>query len=212
LCTAADDGKHYLRLYDVRRKDGKRPLQHIQLDTLYVDPEHEPREGEVTAVRFSPDGLLLAVARSDDELHVYDSRFMGRSREPMSRFLHWEEECCLSGDKWGIVDAVWVDGWCGRGMGVVSGGSDGEVPSHAFSPARSLIRHHFLFVLKKKAAFVFGTCADQTTISRMARSLHGQTPTLATSPWAIRTTAKSHLSCGCCTTIQTMLSNSWIFP
>ncbi|KAH9969113.1 WD40-repeat-containing domain protein [Russula dissimulans] len=127
LCTAADEGKHHLRLYDVRRKDGRRPLQHIQLDTLYVDPEHESCEGEVTAVKFSRDGLLLAVARSDDELHVYDSRFMGRSREPMSRFLHWEEDCCLSGDTWGIVDAVWVDGWCGRGMGVVTGGSDGCV-------------------------------------------------------------------------------------
>ena len=68
---------------------------------------------------------MLAVTRSDDELHIYDSRFMGRSGEPMARYLHWEDDCCV-GDKWGVVDAVWVDGWCGRGFGVVTGGSDGE--------------------------------------------------------------------------------------
>ncbi|KAF8481034.1 WD40-repeat-containing domain protein [Russula ochroleuca] len=131
LCTAARDGTNFLRLYDIRRKDGQRPLQTIQLDTFFIGQDSsaqlEPREGEVRAVSFSPDGLLLAVSRSDDELHIYDSRFMGRDREPMRRFLHWEEDCCLGGDRWGIVDAVWVDGWCGRGLGVVTGGSDGCV-------------------------------------------------------------------------------------
>jgi WD40 repeat protein len=104
-------------------------MQEIRLDPLNVGPgtsQSEPREGEVRAVSFSPDGLLLAVARTDDELHVYDSRFMGRSGEPMRRFLHWGDDCCPGGDRWGIVDAVWVDGWCGRGLGVVTGGSDGE--------------------------------------------------------------------------------------
>jgi hypothetical protein len=83
----------------------------------------------VTAVSFSPDGLLLAVARSDDEVHVYDTRFMGQGREPLRRFLHWGDNCCMAGDEWGVVDAVWVDGWCGRGLGIVTGGSDGEFSS-----------------------------------------------------------------------------------
>ena len=87
----------------------------------------ESRDGEVRAISFSPDGLLLAIARSDDELHIYDSRFMGRSREPMRRYLHWGDDYCLGGDRWGIVDAVWVDGWCGKGLGVITGGSDGEI-------------------------------------------------------------------------------------
>ena len=128
------DSSHSLRLYDVGRKNGQSPVQEIRLDSFYVGPgrsQVESRESEVRAVSFSPDGLLLAVARSDDELHVYDSRFMGRSREPMRRFLHWGEDCCLGGDRWGIVDAVWVDGWCGRGLGVVTGGSDGEILSKA---------------------------------------------------------------------------------
>ena len=122
-------------------------MQEIPLDAFNVGPDSsqsEPREGEVGAVSFSPDGLLLAVARSDDELHIYDSRFMGRSREPMRRFLHWGEDCCSVGDRWGIIDAVWVDGWCGRGLGVVTGGSDGERFDHML--ISSLIAYIPVFV------------------------------------------------------------------
>lgn len=157
LCTAAYDYTHSLRLYDVRRKNGQRPVQEIQLDPFDI----EPREGEVTAVTFSPDGLLLAVARSDDELHLYDSRFMGRHREPMRRFMHWGEDCCMGGDRWGIADAVWVDGWCGRGLGVVTGGSDGEIFILYLLLACSIIN---LFC-SRKVAFVFGMYAGRRTIS-----------------------------------------------
>ncbi len=155
----------------------------------------ESRDGEVRAISFSPDGLLLAVARSDDELHIYDSRFMGRSREPMRRFLHWGDDCCLGGDRWGIVDAVWVDGWCGKGLGVITGGSDGEI----FITILRLLARRFIIslCLCKKAAFVSGMYAGRPTISRMAKYSHGQTPTLATSPSANPTTMKNHSSCGC---------------
>jgi hypothetical protein len=133
-------------VYDVRRKDGQHPTQSITLDTFFAGartglPQVESHEGEVRAVSFSPDGLLLAISRSDDELHIYDSRFMGRSREPMRRYLHWGDDCCVGGDKWGIVDAVWVDGWCGRQQGVITGGSDGEISklnASACSPIQSL--------------------------------------------------------------------------
>jgi hypothetical protein len=109
------------------------------LDTFFAgsvsgSPQPESRDGEVKAVSFSPDGLLLAISRGDDELHIYDSRFMGRSREPMRRFLHWGDDCCLGGDRWGIVDAVWVDGWCGKGLGVITGGSDGEISNPLTHP------------------------------------------------------------------------------
>ncbi len=90
----------------------------------------------MTVAGFSPDGILLAVARSDDELHVYDSRFMGRTSEPMFRFLHRDDDCCV-GDKWGIVDAVWVDGWCRKGYGVITGGTDGASLSNT-APRLSL--------------------------------------------------------------------------
>ncbi|KAI9445360.1 WD40-repeat-containing domain protein [Lactarius indigo] len=138
ICTAGPIcGAHSLRIYDVRRRNGQEPIQHIQLDTFDSgSPEHEPHatEDQVTTASFSSDGVLLAIARSDDELHIYDSRFVGRSAEPMARYLHWDDDCCI-GDKWGIVDAVWVDGWCGRGFGIITGGADGCV--RFWDPRRS---------------------------------------------------------------------------
>lgn len=129
LCTAGPDpGVHGMNIYDVRRRDGQHPIHQVHFDSF--DPLSFSRtgsyEGEVTTASFSPDGLLLAITRSDDELQIFDSRFMGHSAGPMARYLHWEDDCCVGG-KWGIVDAVWVDGWCGRGFGVITGGSDGCV-------------------------------------------------------------------------------------
>jgi WD40 repeat protein len=153
LCTAAHDGVHFLRIYDVHRKNGQRAVQEVQLDSFYPNfPRPTAREGEVTAVSFSPDGLLLAVARSDDAVHVYDSRFMGQGLEPLRRFLHWGDNCCMAGDEWGVVDAVWVDGWCGRGLGIVTGGSDGEFSSLTSPP------YSFLFLVYAKRLRSFLGC------------------------------------------------------
>lgn len=141
-----------MSIYDVRRKDGKHPIHQVQFDAF--DPMSSPQpvshEGEVTTVSFSPDGLLLAVTRSDDELQIFDSRFMGHSAEPMARYLHWEDDCCIGG-KWGIVDAVWVDGWCGRGFGVITGGSDGEA---AFSALALSVNLHLLSFCARLCAFL----------------------------------------------------------
>ncbi|KAH9043653.1 WD40-repeat-containing domain protein [Lactarius pseudohatsudake] len=138
ICTVGpDSGTHSLRVYDVRRRNGQEPIQHIRLGTFdsgSPEPGSHANEDQVTTASFSPDGILLAVARSDDELHIYDSRFMGRRAEPMARYLHWDDDCCI-GDKWGIVDAVWVDGWCGRGFGIITGGADGCV--RFWDPRRS---------------------------------------------------------------------------
>jgi len=164
------------------------------LDPFCVAPgasgsQPNPPEDEVKAVSFSPDGLLLAVARSDDELHVYDSWFMGSSREPMERFVHWGEDCFLGG----IIDAVWVDGWCGRGLGVVTGGSDGEV-----SPQAHLLTCSYLpSVFAPKVASASGMYAGRPTIFRTARCLRDQILTSAISPSANLTREKNRSSCGC---------------
>jgi hypothetical protein len=96
----------------------------------------------VRAVSFSSGGLLLAVAYSDNELYIYDSWFMGGGKKPMERFLHWKENCSLDGDVWGIVDAVWIDRWCGRKLGVVIGGSDGKHFHHILIAHSSYIYIH----------------------------------------------------------------------
>ena len=148
LCTATHDGGHLLRIYDVHRRNGQHATQEVQLDHFHAD-FLQSQEGEVTAVNFSPDGLLLAIARSDDEVHVYDSRFMGQDIGPMRRFLHWGDDYCMAGDKWGVVDAVWVNGWCGRGLGIVTGGSDGE-----FSSLTSLRIHLSSCICKRLRSFL----------------------------------------------------------
>ena len=147
-----------MNIYDVRRKDGQHPIHQIQLNPFDPKPHSgsESHEGEVTTVSFSPDGLLLAVTRSDDELQIFDSRFMGRSTEPMARYLHWEDDCGV-GEKWGIVDAVWVDGWCGRGFGIITGGSDGEARS--LIPCLRSSARIFTFIFLCKVACVSGTHA-----------------------------------------------------
>lgn len=141
-----------MSIYDVRRKDGQHPIHQVQLATFDPTsfPQSTSQEGEVTTASFSPDGLLLAVARSDDELQIFDSRFMGHSAEPMARYLHWEDDCCV-GAKWGIVDAVWVDRWCGRGFGVITGGSDGEA---TFSTLALQLRSHLLSFCARLCAFL----------------------------------------------------------
>lgn len=183
-----------MMVYDVRRRDGEHPIHQVQLTSF--DPMSFPKsgssksqEGEVTTVSFSPDGLLLAVARSDDELQVFDSRFMGRSSKPMARYLHWGDDCCI-GEKWGIVDAVWVDGWCGRGFGIITGGSDGE----ATLSTSALPLHALTFILCKVAC-VSGTRAGQARTWRTARCSRGQMLMLAISPLAILTAERSHLLC-----------------
>jgi WD40 repeat protein len=169
----------------VHRKDGRNPILRIQLDSF--ESESGSHEGEVTTASFSPDSVMLAVARSDDELHLYDSRFMGRSGEPMARYLHWEDDCCV-GEKWGVVDAVWVDGWCGRGFGIVTGGSDGEAHTLYTTSSTQLI-------LLSKVACVSGTRAGQARICRMVRCLHGRMLILAISLLATPAAERGRLLC-----------------
>jgi hypothetical protein len=56
LCTAARDTTHFLRVYDVCRKNGQQPMQEIFLDVFDIglgSSQSEPREGKVRA------GLLI---------------------------------------------------------------------------------------------------------------------------------------------------------
>jgi WD40 repeat protein len=193
-----------MKVYDVRRRDGEHPIHQVQLNSFdsMSFPQSvsgKSQEGEVTTVSFSPDGLLLAVARSDDELQIFDSRFMGCSAKPMAQYLHWEDDCCI-GQKWGIVDAVWVDGWCGRGFGIVTGGSDGEATLSSALPLYALT-----FILCKVAC-VSGTHAGQVRTWRMVRCSRGQMLMLAISPLVTLAAERSHLLCK-----WTALSNLYWF-
>ena len=125
LFTSGKDGEHPVRLYDVRRKL-KDASQTAELEKFRarptVNPDQELDEsGEVNQASFSPDGCLLAVARNDNALHVYDMRAL--SRGPLCRFEHHDSDA-IGGGGFGIVAVNWIQGR--DRIGIVSGGNDGR--------------------------------------------------------------------------------------
>ncbi|KAI0322687.1 hypothetical protein OF83DRAFT_1048744 [Amylostereum chailletii] len=133
LVTRSHVGRHILRLYDVRRKR-RTASDMTSLEAFHFDYD-EHWDSEVTCASYSPDGRLLALARNDDRLHVYDTRYL--NKRPLLRFFHWGEHrddavCGRDNDtqklkRYGVTQMSWVQGWRGRGLGLVSGGGDGCV-------------------------------------------------------------------------------------
>ncbi len=77
----------------------------------------------INAVSFSPDGIYVAVARSDNVTHVYDSRFLGR--DILYDFPHRPgTEGTVEDTKYGVVKLDWVEG-PGSALSLVTGGADG---------------------------------------------------------------------------------------
>ncbi|TDL28414.1 WD40 repeat-like protein [Rickenella mellea] len=114
--ATSQTGSHSLFLYDVARNDGRRPTHQISL----LPSIRDNVELEVNMLKFSPDGLLLCVARNDDISHIYDSRFM-------DQVLHTFKHDAGVPQGYGVVGAQWVDGRFGRDVGLVTAGSDGCV-------------------------------------------------------------------------------------
>jgi WD40 repeat protein len=79
---------------------------------------------EATTATFSSEGRLLAVARSDNAVHVYDIRAL--TKGPCAMFKH-EKLDAVGSPGYGVVHARWVEGRDKRRVGIVSGGSDGCV-------------------------------------------------------------------------------------
>lgn len=74
---------------------------------------------------FSPDGILLALGRTDNIALVYDVRFFSKSSNmrPVARYRHTPREV---GAGFGITGLKWVEGF-GRGsLGLLTAGPDGE--------------------------------------------------------------------------------------
>lgn len=118
LFTWGKNGVHPVRLYDVRRKE-KEAYETEELEKFQVRPHIG--EEEVNQASFSPDGRLLAVARNDNALHLYDVRAL--SRGPLCRFEHHDSD---TPGGFGVVAVNWIQGR--DRIGVVSGGEDGRSP------------------------------------------------------------------------------------
>ncbi|KAF8202254.1 hypothetical protein BJ912DRAFT_920642 [Pholiota molesta] len=97
LSTRGAGSRPILRLYDIARRDGKA--------TSTVDLE--PFLFGTRVLMANPDGLFLALARNDNQTHVYDMRYIHRG--PLYRYEHIGE--CQASDKeclYGIVKAQWI--------------------------------------------------------------------------------------------------------
>ena len=80
---------------------------------------------EVTASSFSPDGMFLALARNDNEVHIYDVR---NTKTIYLEFKHPRKEFTMN---YGITDCSWIEGFIPGGLGLVTAGSDGTLwPSY----------------------------------------------------------------------------------
>ncbi|KAI6116796.1 WD40-repeat-containing domain protein [Pisolithus croceorrhizus] len=128
LTTAGAENSHPIRLYDIRRRNPK-AYEKEELESFYERPSsssdtREPPDQTVHYTTFSSDGRLLAIARSDNRLHVYDMRAL--SRGPLCDFRHLDSDGS-GGSSYGIIHAAWVEGGDRRRIGIASGGDDGCV-------------------------------------------------------------------------------------
>lgn len=118
------EGKHFLRLFDVRR------LQACHTQEIVTKPFSPPthREftwnAEVSSMTFSPDGVYLALSRSDNSVHLYDSRMIGKGvmqeyRHDPARFVSQSQEV------FGVTRVQWISAHSGQ-YSLLSGGEDGK--------------------------------------------------------------------------------------
>lgn len=89
--------------------------------------------GEVSRATFEPGGIYLALARSDNTTHIYDSRYLNRV---LAVFPHEEGDTPLK-EKFGVVEAHWATSFDTKKLGLLTGGTDGHC---AFPGRRSMPR------------------------------------------------------------------------
>lgn len=116
--------KHILRLYDVRRRNGS------AVETFHLDA-FENVNGEVNSISISPDGIYVAFARSDNRIHVYDSRNFKNGK--LSEYEHNGPSTGTYEPFCGIPCVRWAETVYGR-LTLISGGIDGKltVSDHPF--------------------------------------------------------------------------------
>nr|VWO96744.1 Transcriptional repressor TUP1 [Ganoderma boninense] len=105
-----------LRQYDVRNGGNRKAQQQVKLKPFAGSLDRMCTE--INSLSLSPDGIYIAVGRSDNWVDVYDSRMLQR------RELHSFAHEGGGPDTYGVVKTQWVDSYP-FGFGLVSGGVDG---------------------------------------------------------------------------------------
>ena len=138
---------HSLSFFDVGQNDGAR-VAGTRIHALKPDARPNPRcQLETTHASFSPDGIFLALARSDHRVHVYDVRYLSDSSgtgKTWAELVHPPVERPRGEhEEYGVTGLKWVEGWSplgsGRGgLGLVTSGADGKnsspSPSTSYHP------------------------------------------------------------------------------
>lgn len=109
-----DSTEVHMRIYDIKQKNGRRPIYSTVLRNFY---------GEISRAVFEPGGIYLALARNDNTTHVYDSRYLDRV---LLEFAHEEGDTPLK-EKFGVVEAHWATSFDTKRIGLLTGGNDGCV-------------------------------------------------------------------------------------
>ncbi|KIY72495.1 hypothetical protein CYLTODRAFT_37943 [Cylindrobasidium torrendii FP15055 ss-10] len=112
-------GDSYVHLFDVARE--LRQSQSI----CTLERSKEGARVEVNRASFSPDGVYLAIARSDNSVHVYDARYMGRN--VVHRYRHARPPAFEEQNHFGVVQLEWVHSTTRSAYNLLSGGEDGCV-------------------------------------------------------------------------------------
>lgn len=189
---------HTLRIYNIRTNEYRRPLFETELEQFSRD------DGEVSRATFSPDGIFLALARNDNDVHVYDSRNLGRG--VLYRFSHHNvnshhntKHMAYGSDAYGVVEANWVTGFDGKALGLISGGDDGKIP------ARPACVNSYM----DQDAFAFGMLVWRLATPITERLLLAQTTLLTISLLATKRQARLHLLCTSMIVGLSILTNSY---
>lgn len=78
----------------------------------------------INQVSYSSDGVYIALARSDNSVHIYDSRFLDRR---LYNFKHERpSEGTLDDEKYGVYQIQWMDCPNTGRTGLISAGADGR--------------------------------------------------------------------------------------
>ena len=106
-------GDGLARLFDLREKDPKRQVQVA-----------ESRHGDVNIVDFSPCGQYIISCSSNNEIAVFDRRFI--TGTPLHQFAHQER---TDGESHGgVTSALWLPQGSGTSQSVLlTTGGDGVV-------------------------------------------------------------------------------------
>ncbi len=111
---------NFLHLFDITRFN-KNHVQEICLEPFLGKVPVR----EVSCMAFSPDGIYLSLGRTDNSLHVYDSRMLGKG--VLQKYRHKEPRCVSPGSTlFGVTHAQWVVKHSGQ-YALLSGGEDGEL-------------------------------------------------------------------------------------